>query len=89
VILTVLPGFTAPSVAWSTFLYAALLLVIVLAMPGGIAELLDFENRKSLESNRAIVPRPALLSRILGDSRPNSPVTLRGMTLSFASARYE
>ena len=34
IILTVLPEFAAPLVAWSTFLYAALLLVIVLVVPG-------------------------------------------------------
>ncbi len=42
--------------AWSTFLYAVLLLVIVLAMPGGIAALLDFRNRRPLAQQRAIVP---------------------------------
>ena len=42
-----------------------LLLVIVLAMPGGIAELLDFKNRRPLESGRAIVPRPELVERLL------------------------
>jgi branched-chain amino acid transport system permease protein len=65
ILLTVLPEFAAPLVAWSTFLYAVLLLVIVLAMPGGIAELLDFKNRRPLESGRAIVPRPELLARLL------------------------
>jgi branched-chain amino acid transport system permease protein len=65
ILLTVLPEFAAPLVAWSTFLYAVLLLVIVLAMPGGIAELLDYKNRRSLESGRAIVPRPELLDRLL------------------------
>ena len=69
ILLTVLPEFAAPLVAWSTFLYAVLLLAIVLAMPGGIAELLDFKNRRPLESNRAIVPRPDLLARLLGHSR--------------------
>src|SRR5215470_5351183 len=34
ILLTVLPEFAAPLVAWSTFLYAVLLLVIVLAIPG-------------------------------------------------------
>ena len=58
IILTVLPEFAAPLVAWSTFLYALLLLVIVLVIPGGIADLLDFANRKPLESNRAIAPAP-------------------------------
>src|SRR6201994_3348348 len=61
ILLTVLPEFAAPLVAWSTFLYAVLLLVIVLAIPGGIAELIDFKNRRPLESGRAIVPRPDLL----------------------------
>src|SRR4029078_4363783 len=35
ILLTVLPEFAAPLVAWSTFLYAVLLLVIVLGIPGG------------------------------------------------------
>jgi ABC-type branched-subunit amino acid transport system permease subunit len=35
IILTILPEVAAPLAAWSTFLYAVLLLVIVLAMPGG------------------------------------------------------
>ena len=67
IILTVLPEFAAPLVQWSTFLYAVLLLVIVLVIPGGIANLLDFANRKPLESDRSIVPRPALLA---GTARP-------------------
>ena len=66
ILLTVLPEFAAPLVAWSTFLYAVLLLVIVLAIPGGIAEILDFKNRRPLESDRAIVPRPDLLGPLLG-----------------------
>ena len=68
ILLTVLPEFSAPLVAWSTFLYAVLLLAIVLLIPGGIAELLDFKNRRPLETNRAIVPRPDLLKRLLGQS---------------------
>jgi branched-chain amino acid transport system permease protein len=64
-LLTALPEFAAPLVAWSTFLYAVLLLVIVLAIPGGIAEILDFKNRRPLESDRAIIPRPDLLARLL------------------------
>ena len=60
ILLTVLPEFAAPLVAWSTFLYAALLLVIVLAMPGGIADLLDLRRRRKLPEDRAVVPRPDL-----------------------------
>ena len=52
--------------AWSTFLYAVLLLVIVLVVPGGIADLLDYKNRRPLEQHREIVPRPELLAQVLG-----------------------
>ena len=83
ILLTVLPEFAAPLVAWSTFLYAVLLLVIVLAMPGGIADLLDFKNRRPLQSNRAIVPRPELLPHLLGQSRDPGKLTLEGVALSF------
>jgi branched-chain amino acid transport system permease protein len=85
VLLTVLPEFAAPLVAWSTFLYAVLLLVIVLAMPGGIAELLDFKNRRPLESGRAIIPRPELLGRLLAAPADGGAgaLTLEQVALSF------
>src|SRR5436309_15132254 len=87
ILLTVLPEFAAPLVAWSTFLYAVLLLVIVLAMPGGIADLLDFKNRRPLQSNRAIVPRPELLPRLLGPADDSGALTLEGVALSFGGVR--
>src|SRR6202166_4059805 len=83
ILLTVLPEFAAPLVAWSTFLYAVLLLVIVLAMPGGIAELLDFKNRRPLESGRAIVPRPELLGRLLAVPADGGALTLEQVALAF------
>jgi branched-chain amino acid transport system permease protein len=83
ILLTILPELAAPLVAWSTFLYAVLLLVIVLAMPGGIAELLDFKNRRPLQSNRAIVPRPELLPRLIGEKRNADALTLENVALSF------
>ena len=87
IILTVLPEFAAPLVAWSTFLYATLLLVIVLVIPGGIADLLDFANRKPLESDRAIVPRPALLNELLNHGAASQSIALNGVVLSFAGVR--
>src|SRR5271166_2462418 len=87
ILLTVLPEFAAPLVAWSTFLYAALLLVIVLAMPGGIADLLDFRNRKPLEHDRAIVPRPELLAEMLDHVAARERIMLRGVVLSFGGVR--
>jgi branched-chain amino acid transport system permease protein len=87
IILTILPEIAAPLAAWSTFLYAVLLLVIVLVMPGGIAALLDFRNRRPLASNRAIVPRPAALADIMRRSSAGSALTLRGIVLSFGNVR--
>jgi ABC-type branched-subunit amino acid transport system ATPase component/ABC-type branched-subunit amino acid transport system permease subunit len=87
ILLTVLPEFAAPLVAWSTFLYAVLLLAIVLLMPGGIADLLDFKNRRPLESNRAIIPRPDLLKRLLDQGTEPGRLTLEQVALSFGGVR--
>ena len=88
IILTVLPEFAAPLVQWSTFLYAALLLVIVLVIPGGIADLLDYKNRRPLEQHREIVPRPELLARVLGQ-RPSGEmlIALKDIALHFGGVR--
>src|SRR6201999_1664315 len=86
-ILTILPEIAAPLAAWSTFLYAVLLLLIVLVMPGGIAALLDFRNRRPLASNRAIVPRPAALADIMRRSAGDKALALRGIALSFGNVR--
>src|SRR6185436_19668294 len=87
ILLTVLPEFAAPLVAWSTFLYAVLLLVIVLVIPGGIADLLDFKNRRPLQSNRAIVPRPELLGRLLTQDGDPGTLTLEQVHLHFGGVR--
>ena len=87
IILTILPEIAAPLAAWSTFLYAALLLVIVLAMPGGIAALLDFRNRRPLASNRAIVPRPTALASVVRKGASDRMLSLRGIALSFGNVR--
>jgi len=86
-ILTILPEIAAPLAAWSTFLYAVLLLLIVLVMPGGIAALLDFRNRRPLASNRAIVPRPAGLADIVRRSKADKALALRGVSLSFGNVK--
>ena len=87
IILTILPEIAAPLAAWSTFLYAVLLLVIVLAMPGGIAALLDFRNRRPLATNRAIMPRPAALGDVFRKSTGDKALSLRGIALSFGNVR--
>jgi ABC-type branched-subunit amino acid transport system ATPase component len=86
-VLTILPEFAAPLVQWSTFLYAVLLLLIVLLVPGGIADLLDFRNRKPLEQHREIHPRPELLGQVLGDEKRESMLDLKGIVLAFGGVR--
>ncbi len=68
-ILTALPEIAAPLAAWSTCVYAALLLVIVLAIPGGIAALLDFRNRRPLPADRTVLPHAAALTALIGTGR--------------------
>jgi branched-chain amino acid transport system permease protein len=87
VVLTILPEIAAPLAAWSTFLYAFLLLVIVLAMPGGIAALLDFESRKPLAFDRAVRPNPHVLGELLHGERAENAIVLRGVVLSFGGVR--
>ena len=87
IILTLLPEIAAPLAAWSTFLYAALLLVIVLAVPGGIAALLDRRNRKPLPAARAITPRPDAVRELIAHASQPSSLVLRGVTLAFGAVR--
>ncbi len=87
IILTALPEFAAPLVQWSTFLYAALLLLIVLLIPGGLAALLDFSNRRPLAKHREILPRPGLLREVLGRSPTAQHLELRGIALHFGGVR--
>lgn len=87
ILLTLLPEFAAPLVAWSTFLYAVLLLAIVLLMPGGIAALLDFRNRKPLEDNRSIAPQPERVALLLDHGRVRDDIVLRDVVLSFGGVR--
>ena len=54
---------------------------------GGIHALLDFKNRKPLESNRAIVPKPELLPALLGEDKTRDPIELKGIVLAFGGVR--
>jgi ABC-type branched-subunit amino acid transport system ATPase component len=87
IVLTALPEFAAPLVQWSTFLYATLLLVIVLIIPGGIADLLDYKNRRPLERHREIVPHPELLARVLDRRSGGEVLSLSNVELSFGGVR--
>ncbi len=87
IILTALPEFAAPLVQWSTFLYAALLLAIVLLIPGGIAELIDFRNRRPLTRHREIVPRPDLLPSVIDRRGGANVLGLHAIQLHFGGVR--
>jgi len=87
ILLTLLPEIAAPLAAWSTFVYAALLLVIVLAMPGGIAGLLDRRNRKPLPAERVVLPRHHALGALLADGPPAMRLDLAGIVLAFGGVR--
>jgi branched-chain amino acid transport system permease protein len=83
IILTVLPEIAAPLAAWSNFLYAFLLLIIVIVIPGGIAGLTDFERRRPLESHREIIPAPACLEAFAPVDHSNASLELENIELAF------
>ncbi len=87
ILLTLLPEVAAPLAAWSTFVYAGLLLLIVLAMPGGIAALLDRESRKALPSGRTIIPQHEALRALLGETRKRQRLQLSGILLAFGGLK--
>jgi branched-chain amino acid transport system ATP-binding protein/branched-chain amino acid transport system permease protein len=88
IILVILPEIAAPLAAWSTFLYAFLLLVIVLAMPGGIAVLLDFNNRRPLAKHRTVAPETGMLAALNPHNISNSnSLSLKDIVLTFGSVR--
>ena len=66
IILTVLPEFAAPLVAWSTFLYAVLLLVDRAGDAGRHRRAARLQEPPAAREHREIVPRPELLARLLG-----------------------
>lgn len=87
IILTILPEFAAPLAEWSTFVYAALLLLIVLAAPGGIAALLNFRSRTPLPGERAIEPKPHETDQFAPTPAPTDALDVADVTLSFGAVR--
>ena len=88
IILTALPEFAAPLVAWSTFLYAVLLLVIVLAVPGRHRRPARFQEPPPARA--ASRDRPAPRAAGAGDgrrARSRACSTLKDLSLSFGGVR--
>jgi len=86
-ILTALPEFAAPLAAWSNFLYAAMLLVIVLTVPGGIAALLDFRGRRARDDDRRVLPDPSRLQRLLDRGESGRGIELQDVSLHFGGVK--
>ncbi|MBB3459298.1 ABC-type branched-subunit amino acid transport system ATPase component/ABC-type branched-subunit amino acid transport system permease subunit [Rhizobium sp. BK313] len=87
IVLTVLPELAAPLVAWSTFLYAVMLLVIVLTIPGGLAELFDMLGRRPIATGRIIAPRLDLVAALFSKPPRREAVNMRDITLRFGALR--
>ncbi len=87
VLLTLLPEVAAPLAAWATFLYATLLLAIVLLVPGGFANLFDFKSRKPLETGRIIRPNEAILPGLLSAAKARGSIYVDDVVLSFGGVR--
>lgn len=87
VVLTLLPEIAAPLVAWSTFVYALLLLVVVLLVPGGIAEF--FEKFIGHKGSAAGIEPPRLdrLQAVLGSQARHAELAVKGAALSFGGVR--
>ena len=85
ILLTVLPEFAAPLVAWSTFLYAALLLASCSRSPAASPTCWISRTAVRFESNREIVPRPELLQRLMGADAEPGVLTLEHVALTSAA----
>ncbi len=91
VLLTLLPEFAAPLVMWANFAYAALLLVVVLVAPGGIAELIERFGRQPPQIDRMGAPNPGAMraaTRPAGVSEPaRETLALDGVVRAFGGVR--
>ena len=87
IILTLLPEIAAPLAAWSNFLYAVLLLAIVLVMPGGIAALIDFKNKQALTTDRNLVVDTAALAYFAPSKKQDQPLVLSNIKLQFGAVK--
>jgi branched-chain amino acid transport system permease protein len=86
-VLTLLPEIAAPLVAWSTFVYAGLLLLVVLLVPGGIAEFLEKFIAPKSSADGIEPPRLGELAAVLGKAQRKGELTVRGAMLSFGGVR--
>jgi branched-chain amino acid transport system permease protein len=87
IILTLLPEFAAPLAAWSTFVYAVLLLLIVLVAPGGIAALIGGLSRTPPPGGRVILPDCREARRFAPATVTTDALDVADVSLSFGGVR--
>lgn len=87
VVLTLLPEIAAPLVAWSTFVYALLLLVVVLLVPGGIAEFFEKFVRRKSSAAGIEPPNLARLSAVLGQKEQRNELVVKDVALHFGGVK--
>lgn len=86
-VLTLLPELAAPLVAWSTFAYAALLLLVSLVVPGGIAEFIEKHLKKKPAMSGIEPPRLDVLTDGLNLKTVPTPLMIEDAALSFLGVR--
>ena len=86
-VLTLLPEIAAPLAAWATFTYGALLLVVALAVPGGIAEFIERYLIRRPPATGIEPPKIDLLSDILPVSDKLGSLALKGAELAFGGLK--
>ncbi len=88
-VLTVLPEIAAPLVAWSSFAYGLLLLLVVLLVPGGMAEYIDKIFKKQPVATRITEPNVEVLAAVISrtDGETPMPVLVKNVALSFGGVR--
>ena len=89
IVLTLLPEIAAPLVAWSTFAYGFLLLLVVLLLPGGMADYLDRIFKKQPVATRITAPKVGAIAGAIArtGTDPSSPVQIRNVALAFGGVR--
>lgn len=76
IVLGLLPEVAAPLVRWSTFVYACLLLVVVLIAPGGISEIIERLRLRDASPHDIEPLALGQLDGLLGDSSQKPAQTL-------------
>lgn len=87
IILTILPEIAAPLADWAQFLYAALLLIIVLLFPSGIAGLFERLSHKSIDLQRTTQAKIQNLGSFEISKKSKNIMSLKDIDLAFGGVK--